>query len=229
VKKIIPHIIINIFYYVYKIYIGKKYNVIFYKNVKINLNAIFHGANSFGTNTEYLNSCIGYGSYIANNSIIRNAKIGKFCSIGDNVRTMLGIHPTKNFVSTSPSFFSLKSPNGLILTQKQRFKEHKYVDKDKKYVVEIGNDVWIGNNVLIMDGVKIGDGSVIAAGAIVTKDVEPYAIVGGIPAKIIKYRFDEVKISKLLKIKWWNKDFNWLKEYYEYFSDIDSFLMHLDN
>lgn len=68
---------------------------------------------------------------------------------------------------------------------------------------EIGNDVWIGQNAVIMDGVKIGDGAIVAAGAVVTKDVAPYAIVGGVPAKLIKYRFDEATIKDLLRLKWW--------------------------
>ncbi|WP_299485003.1 CatB-related O-acetyltransferase [uncultured Allomuricauda sp.] len=70
--------------------------------------------------------------------------------------------------------------------------------------IKIGNDVWIGRDAKIMDGVTVGDGSVIATGSIVTKDVPPYAIVGGVPAKVIKYRFDEETIEKLLKLKWWD-------------------------
>lgn len=70
--------------------------------------------------------------------------------------------------------------------------------------IEIGNDVWIGDNVTIKNGVKIGDGAVIGACALVTKDIPPYAIVGGVPAKIIKYRFEEKIINELLELKWWN-------------------------
>jgi hypothetical protein len=73
-------------------------------------------------------------------------------------------------------------------------------------MTEIGNDVWIGDRVVIMSGVKIGDGAIVAAGAVVTKDVPPYAIVGGVPARVIKYRFDEKTIHRLLDLQWWRYD-----------------------
>jgi tetrahydrodipicolinate N-succinyltransferase len=89
---------------------------------------------------------------------------------------------------------------------------------DEIHPVIIGNDVWIGANAVILDKVKIGDGAVIAAGAIVSKDVKPYTIVGGIPAKPIKKRFSEEEIEKLLEFKWWEKDIRWIRENYELFS-----------
>lgn len=100
----------------------------------------------------------------------------------------------------------------------------KYTDPIGKKLVEIGNDVWIGSHVLIMDGVKIGDGAIIAAGAVVTKDVEPYSIVGGVPARHIRYRFSEEQIKKLLQLKWWEKDFGWIKEHYRDFRNINEFI-----
>lgn len=94
----------------------------------------------------------------------------------------------------------------------------------KKYYVEIGNDVWIGNDVTLFDGINVGDGAIIANGAIVTKDVIPYSIVGGVPAKLIRMRFTETQILNLKEFKWWNKDFNWLRNNYTIFSDIENFL-----
>ena len=90
-------------------------------------------------------------------------------------------------------------------------------------MVEIGNDVWIGSHVLILDGVTIGDGAVVAAGAVVTKDVEPYAIYGGVPAKLIKYRFPPKTIEMLLKMKWWDKEEKWIREHTEDFEDVERF------
>ena len=92
---------------------------------------------------------------------------------------------------------------------------------DNNYPVVIGNDCWIGDGVSIIGGVKIGDGAVILAGAIVTKDIPPYAIVGGIPAQIIKYRYSEQDINFLLKFQWWNKDPKWLNNNSELFLDIE--------
>ncbi|MBI5324137.1 MAG: CatB-related O-acetyltransferase [Ignavibacteriae bacterium] len=150
--------------------------------------------------------------------------IGRFCAIGENVRTHLGLHPSKEWVSVHPAFFSNQAQAGFTFTTANLFDEHKYIDDDKKFVVEIGNDVWIANNVIIMDGVKIGDGAVIGAGSIVTKDVEPYSVVGGVPAKIISKRFSDEQIEKLLKIKWWNWDYEKIKENSDLFSNIEKFL-----
>lgn len=80
----------------------------------------------------------------------------------------------------------------------------KNLEKEEKAPIEIGNDVWIGCNVTIVRGVKIGDGAIIAAGSVVTKDVQPYTIVGGVPAKFIKHRFDVKSIARLMDLQWWD-------------------------
>ena len=208
----------------YQNYISKKLKISFGNKVKINRKCVFEGNNALYNNTIFTDSNIGFASYIANNSIIRKTKIGRFCTIGDNVRTCLGLHPTKNFVSIHPAFFSLQKQAGFTFVNKQLFEEHKYIDAEKKYVVEIGNDVWIGNNVMIMDGVKINDGAVIATGAIVTKNVPSYAIVGGIPAKIIKKRFSEEQVIALLEIRWWDWDIKKIREKAILFKNINAFL-----
>ncbi len=85
----------------------------------------------------------------------------------------------------------------------------------------IGNDCWIGENVFYVGGITIGDGAVVLAGAVVTKDVPPYAIVGGVPAKVLKYRYDDDTIQFLLRIKWWNNSIEWLRENWQLMTDID--------
>lgn len=134
-------------------------------------------------------------SYIARNCNATNVKIGKFCSIGPNFCCGLGLHPT-NGISTAPMFYSKAKQNGVSLVKEVVYEEQKQTT--------IGNDVFIGANVTIIDGVTIGDGAVIGTGAVVVKDIPPYAVAGGVPAKVIKYRFDQDIIEKLLKLKWWN-------------------------
>lgn len=159
---------------------------------------------------------IGKGTYIAINSIISNTNIGNFCSIGPNFTCGYGIHPI-NGISTSPCFYSTKMQNGMTYSSEDKVIERKEIN--------IGNDVFIGMNVSILDGITIGDGAVIGAGAVVTKDVAPFSIICGVPAKHIRYRFSEEQIEKLLKIQWWNWDDERLKNVEKNFFDIDKFII----
>ena len=210
--------------YLIKYKLKTTYDVSFGNKTSVSLSCVFEGKNIIGSNTSLMNSSIGLATYISGNCKLNKIKIGRFCSIGQNIVNDIGRHPSSVFVSTHPCFFSTDKQSGFTFSKKNLFDEHLYIDDEKKYYVEIGNDVWIGNNVTLYDGIKIGDGAIIANGAIVTNDVEPYSIVGGIPAKLIRMRFTEEQIISLKKIKWWTKDFNWIKENFSFFSNIDNFI-----
>jgi len=169
-----------------------------------------------GASSKLKDVTIGSFSYLSKNAHLTNLSIGRFCSIGPNIKNHLGNHPTKVFVSTHPSFYTpLSSVNSFVDIET-------FVSYGERVV--IGNDVWIGEDVIIMDGVKIGNGAIVATRAVVTKDVAPYSIVGGLPAKHIRYRFNKETIDRLEKIKWWNKDLSWIKNNISEFQDINSFL-----
>lgn len=158
---------------------------------------------------------IGDYTYVAHNSQISLATIGKFCSIGPNFFCGWGIYPV-NGVSTSPMFYSTLRQNGIALARRNKVVERKEI--------QIGNDVFIGANVTVLDGVHIGDGAIIGAGAVVVEDIPPYAIAGGVPAKVIKYRFDRETIDKLTALQWWNSPERMLQLVEKHFFDLPAFL-----
>lgn len=159
--------------------------------------------NSIGEECSIVNTTLGDYTYVSRNSRINNSKIGKYCSIGSNCLIGLGIHPTNDYLSTHPMFYSIHRQNGLSLVQHNSFEEFKEII--------IGNDVWMGANVVILDGCNIGHGAIVAAGSIVNRDVLPFEVVGGIPIKQLKFRFEETKIQEILNSCWWDQSFDKIK------------------
>lgn len=163
------------------------------------------------------NSIIGDFSYLAGYNQVDYAKIGKFCSLATFVRINPGNHPS--YTRVAQHHFTYRSA---LFGMGEN--DAAFFDWRKEHFVTIGNDVWIGHNAVIMAGVTVGNGAVIGTGAIVTKDVEPYAVMVGVPAKKIKMRFSADIVAKLEKSAWWDWDYEVLKERLADFKNIDLFL-----
>lgn len=147
-------------------------------------------------NSRLVHTQMGRHSYCLNGCFFAFAKIGKFCSIGEGVIIGTWLHPTQ-LVSTFPGFYS-SNRHTINFRLDDNIEEIRYVN--------VGNDVWIGHRAIILGGITVGDGAIIGAGAVVTRNVEPYAVVAGVPARSVRKRFSQTKIDRLLELGWWNYD-----------------------
>ncbi|MBP3540571.1 MAG: CatB-related O-acetyltransferase [Clostridia bacterium] len=191
-------------------------------NRKVALSAVFlrsqvDPAAAVGKRCRIFGCDIGRYTYIGRNCLVQNVSIGSFCSIAEGSILGLPSHPV-DFVSTSPVF--LEGKNALA----KNFASIPYEDCPR---TQIGHDVWVGAHAQIKSGVTVGTGAVVAAGAIVTHDVPPYAIVAGVPAKVLRYRFDEETIARLLDSRWWEMDDARLRQHAAHANDPQTFLKEM--
>ncbi len=160
---------------------------------------------------------LGDFSYCAGYNQIYYSEIGKFCSIASFARINPGNHPT--YTRVAQHHFTYRSDLYGFGEEDADFFEWR-----KKDAVIIGNDVWIGHNACVMPGVSIGNGAVVGAGAVVTRDVEPYSVVAGVPARKISMRFPESVAEKIEGTRWWDWDYDTIKDRLQDFRDMDRFM-----
>jgi len=184
---------------------------------------VFEKCVSINNSTVKGECFFGAFSYAGNDCEFYNASVGRYCSIGKKVNIGPGVHDIAAITSHPFPISGVGALKNFDSYNKIK-KQNKYDGNQKRTYV--GNDVFIGDNVIIQKGVTIGDGAVIGSGAVVTKDVLPYQIVGGIPAKPLKMRFDEEVWKKLLDIKWWK--FNLEKLNGDYFKSPELFFANVD-
>lgn len=176
-------------------------------------NSVVHPTAKLESGTSFHSSIMGRYSFCGYDCDIYLADIGSFTSIANGVVLGGARHPME-WVSMSPVFYAGRD------SVKAKFSEHKLDPPER---VKIGHDVWIGRSAIVLPGVAVGDGAVIGAGAVVTKSVPPYSVVAGNPARLVRYRFDEETVNKLLSVQWWNLPADELRRLAPYFNEIDHF------
>lgn len=167
-----------------------------------------------------VNSTIGDYTFIRYGAEISHTTVGKFCSIGPGAAIGVGAHPIDAHVSTHPIFHEFRSSTGWNFVSKNSY--------DSSPATVVGSDVWFGQNAIVKAGLKIGHGAVIGAGAVVTKDVAPYAIVGGVPAKVLRMRFSDDRIESLLRNPWWERSTEWIRQNLDSLRSVDAYVSHVD-
>lgn len=177
-------------------------------------NSTIHKTSKVCAGSQIVNVYLGKYSDVGYDCIIINATIGAFCSFGANI-IIGGASHTLDWVSTSVVFNENKDHI------KKKFSNHSF---DLNIRTTIGSDVWIANNVLIKAGVTIGDGSVIGMGSVVTKDVGPYEIWAGNPAKLIRKRFADSMIHEMLATEWWNWTDTQISQHAKHFNNPSTFI-----
>ena len=167
-----------------------------------------------GTGSNCIGVKIGRYTYMGKNNSVANTEIGSFCSIASYCAIGGGAHPL-DMVSTSPVFYRGRNIFG---------KNFGNISPNINQPVVIGNDVWIGENVFINDGITIGDGAIIGAHSVVTHDIPAYAVAAGVPARILRFRFSEEEINKIMNLKWWEWPEEKLKLYGNQFVSLEKLL-----
>ncbi len=187
----------------------------------------FEGMSFLGAGTELSCCSIGRGTYFSGNARLWQTRIGRYCSLGLDLLNLMGRHPTTGFATTHPAFFSTQKQAGFTYADRACCDEVRYADADRRHVCVIGHDVWLGGRVTLLDGVSIGSGAIVGAGAVVTKDLPPYSISVGVPARTVSWRFEPALIERLLAAAWWDREPAWLQRNQDAFVSAETLLERL--
>lgn len=182
------------------------------------VNSSIHHSSKVEASSSVINSTFDRHSFCGYDCTIINSRVGPFVSIADSVSMGLSRHPMEN-VSMSPVFYDHRD------SVKHKYSRHRLVREFPPVV--IGADSWIGKGAFIAPGINIGVGSVIGMNSVVTKDVPPYSIVAGSPARLIRSRFSPERVTALLNSKWWLLDDSRLEDLAQHITDVDAFISHL--
>jgi acetyltransferase-like isoleucine patch superfamily enzyme len=186
-----------------------------HRGARVDRGSRFCGKNVLFENVRVVDSCMGRHSYLQEGSLLFKTDVGNFCSLGMRAAIGLPGHALE-YVSSHPAFFPEATP--LVETFVAA------VETACTHRTNVDHDVWIGHGAVVMQGVSLGTGCVIGAGAVVTKDVEPYMIVGGVPARSIRKRFPEDVCQGLLETRWWDLSDTQLRRCASSFQSADEFM-----
>jgi len=188
------------------------------REVRVSDDSTFGKACRIGARVHVDRSTLGRFSYVDSDTRIHRARIGDFCSIATRVAIGPPNHPTEGRSSTHPAFY-LHRPNwGYNFVATDTHEEYRDTI--------IGHDVWIGAGTTILGGVRIGNGCIVGAGAVVTRDLEPFSIAVGVPAKTLRKRFSERQIAALWDVSWWDREDQWLRENIALIEDIEALVAY---
>lgn len=190
-----------------------------HSNVHIDAGSRLERYNVLFSNTTLINSTLGDHSYVQSDALLHQTDVGRYCSIASGAQIGLPPHDI-TWASSHPVFGLRDTP----LVQLYR-RDNGWAEIPR---TTLGHDVWVGHGALITAGVRIGHGAVIGAGAVVTRDVPPYAIVAGVPARLIRFRFEEDVRRRLLDAAWWDRGEDWISRHADTFVDPATLLAALD-